>query len=223
MEVLLTERLVCPRCGPAFGLVLLADRVEGRRALEGSLGCPNCRDRFPVVEGFADLRAPPRDPLPAAGLASGDREGAMRVAALLGIASGPARVLLAGSLVGLAQGIADIVAELEVIALFDGMATGPERAGVTRMAAGPVLPFRTGSLQGLATSGDVVRRLLPEAARVTAPGGRLVVMTPPPGVEVEVDQAGLETKGVQAEALVAEKRGPKTAVSGVRLPVVRGS
>src|SRR5688572_29710748 len=222
MEVLLTERLVCPRCGPAFGLVLLADRVEDRRALAGSLGCTNCRDRFPIVDGFADLRGPPRDPLPAVSLAAGDPQEAMRVAALLGIRGGPARVLLAGALTGLAEGLADIVPDLEVIALLNGQATGPERAGVTRMAAGPVLPFRTGALQGFATSGDVAPALLAEAARSTAPGGRLVVLVPPPGLKAEVDAAGLETKLDRAEALVAEKPGPRTASSGVRLPVVRG-
>ena len=60
MHLLLTDRLTCPRCGPEFGLVLLADRLEDRRVLEGALGCPNCRDRYPVRDGFGDLRPPPR-------------------------------------------------------------------------------------------------------------------------------------------------------------------
>ena len=60
MNVTLTDHLVCPRCGPPFGLVLLARDVRERRVLEGEFGCPNCRDRFPVEKGFGDLRPPPR-------------------------------------------------------------------------------------------------------------------------------------------------------------------
>ena len=63
MQLLLTDRLACPRCGPGFGLVLLADRMVDRRVHEGTLGCPNCRDSFTVHAGFADLRAPPRGAL----------------------------------------------------------------------------------------------------------------------------------------------------------------
>ena len=64
MNVVLTDHLVCPRCGPPFGLVLLARDVRDRRVRQGEFGCPNCRDRFPVEGGFADLRPPPRGPEP---------------------------------------------------------------------------------------------------------------------------------------------------------------
>ena len=60
MNIGLVDHLVCPRCGPPFGLVLLAHEVRDRRVSEGEFGCPNCRDRFPVEGGFADLRPPPR-------------------------------------------------------------------------------------------------------------------------------------------------------------------
>src|SRR5512142_2083643 len=58
MDLRLTDLLACPRCGPPHGLVLLADRVEDRRVLEGLLGCPNCGGRYPVRAGLADLRVP---------------------------------------------------------------------------------------------------------------------------------------------------------------------
>ena len=60
MNVALVDHLVCPRCGPPNGLLLLAHDVRDRRVHEGEFGCPNCRDRFPVVDGFGDLRPPPR-------------------------------------------------------------------------------------------------------------------------------------------------------------------
>ena len=60
MNVDLVDHLVCPRCGPPNGLLLLAHDVRDRRVREGEFGCPNCRDRFPVTEWFGDLRPPPR-------------------------------------------------------------------------------------------------------------------------------------------------------------------
>lgn len=51
MHLLLTDILSCPRCGPEFGLILLADRIEARRVLAGILGCANCRSKYPIREG----------------------------------------------------------------------------------------------------------------------------------------------------------------------------
>lgn len=64
MNVALVDHLVCPRCGPPNGLLLLAHDVRERRVHEGEFGCPNCRDRFPVTGGFGDLRPPPRGESP---------------------------------------------------------------------------------------------------------------------------------------------------------------
>lgn len=52
MHILLTDILTCPRCGPEFGLILLADELRDRRVHEGTLGCANCRGRWPVRRGF---------------------------------------------------------------------------------------------------------------------------------------------------------------------------
>src|SRR4051812_49966499 len=125
MHILLTDILACPRCGPEFGLVLLADRVEERRVLEGRLGCPNCREQFPVRGGELDAR------LPAAAPASTDGEGAaddvastvddpgaaVRLAALLGLAEAEGAVLIAGPGAALAAEVAALVGGLGVVAL----------------------------------------------------------------------------------------------------------
>ena len=75
MNVDLIDHLVCPRCGPPNGLLLLAHDVQDRRVREGEFGCPNCRDRFPVSEGFGDLRPPPRGEGPEAPVDSGGSAG----------------------------------------------------------------------------------------------------------------------------------------------------
>lgn len=75
MNTALVDHLVCPRCGPPNGLLLLAHDVRDRRVHEGEFGCPNCRDRFPVTGGFGDLRPPPRGAEPE-GSGAGCEDGA---------------------------------------------------------------------------------------------------------------------------------------------------
>ncbi|MBW3533907.1 MAG: hypothetical protein KY453_01605 [Gemmatimonadetes bacterium] len=125
MNVLLTDRLSCPRCGPEFGLILLAERTEKRRVLEGRMGCPNCRDRFPVSRGFGDLRAPPRSALPPVeSLDAPPAEATERLRALLGVAEGPGNLALVGPVVAHAAGLAQRTPETEVVAV--------DAAGVVR-------------------------------------------------------------------------------------------
>lgn len=222
MEVLLCERLVCPRCGPPFGLVLLADRVVDKRVLQGSLGCPNCRDRFPIAAGHADLRAPPRDALSeAVPEPQPPLEETTRIAALLGITSGPARVLLIGSASEHAVGLAGMIPELEVIAVSGSRRAGPERSGVSPMAAGPGLPFQSHALQGAALGADAEDRL-EEAARSIAPASRLVLLGSVARSRQLAGAAGLQILMDQDGVLLAEKAGPRAASGGFRLPVVKG-
>lgn len=47
----LSEVFVCPRCRPAQGLVVMVDRLDGRRVSTGRLGCPGCDLRVPVERG----------------------------------------------------------------------------------------------------------------------------------------------------------------------------
>jgi uncharacterized protein YbaR (Trm112 family) len=224
VEVLLTERLICPRCGPPFGLILLAQRVEDRRVLEGSLGCPNCRDRFPVVEGFGDLRPPPRDDLPPVSQqpVEPDKSETLRLAALLGVTTGPARVALLGPVAAHAHGLAALISELEVIAVGSALLAGPEVARVSRMAATDPLPFQTRALQGVGLSGQRDARLLVEAARVLAPGARIVILDAAPATGEEAAAAGLLVLIEENGVLVAASPGPRAAGGGLKLPVVKG-
>src|SRR5690242_16884227 len=96
MHILLTDLLTCPRCGPEFGLIVLADEMVDRRVVEGSLGCANCRNRYPVHGGVADLRlAPNEEGGPA--LEEGGEERAYRLAALSGVADRAGAVLVSGA------------------------------------------------------------------------------------------------------------------------------
>src|SRR5690606_8442394 len=53
MHIVLTDLLTCPRCGPAHGLILVADGLAERRVLDGALGCANCREKYEIRDGAA--------------------------------------------------------------------------------------------------------------------------------------------------------------------------
>ena len=189
MHILLTDRLTCPRCGPDFGLILLAKRLVERRVLDGALGCPNCRDQFPIEGGFADLRPPPRDPLVAALPAEDpDIEATNRLAALLGVSEGPGTVALVGSVAVHAAALADRLPEIEVVAVDAATRVEVERERVSRMVTGVELPFHPWTFRALATVGDVVTP--EEGVRVVGHGGRMVMELPAPDATAQLERAG---------------------------------
>ena len=215
MHLLLTDRLICPRCGPGFGLILLADRLESRRVIEGSLGCPNCRDRFPIEEGFGDLRPPPRS--------TGDgaphieppaSPPAVEVAALLGLTEGSGNVALIGDMAGHATELAGLVPGVEFIGIAPGLRRWEEGEGVSRMTAGTALPFSNGSLRGIGllagglppTAGGP--SMAGELSRVVGTAGRIAVWG-----EVEewgraLTSEGLEVLASEESALVVTRTAP---------------
>ncbi len=211
MHILLTDRLTCPRCGPSFGLVLLTDRMEDRHVLGGSLGCFNCRESYPIVDGFCDLRPPPRDPLPAAEslAADPDAEESTRLAALLGLVEGGGSILLLGPTARYAAPLIGMVEGVEVVAASNELRVIPESAGVNRMAVSGVLPFKSGVLRGVALTGGE-EGLLEEVVRVTAPIGRIVVLESTPETEARIRDLGLEVLIAEGEVVVARATSPGT-------------
>jgi len=207
MHILLTDILSCPRCGPGFGLVLLADRVEERRVLEGRLGCPNCREQYPVHGGALDARLPGEAPSAEPEAAPEDPGAAVRLAALLGLAEARGTVLVAGPGAALAPEIAALVPELEVVALASEPEDGEERPGVSRVASGAALPFRSGTLRGVALTGGADPARLAEAARVLQPGARLVVERAPAGTAQTIAALGAQVMLEQEGTVVARKVG----------------
>jgi uncharacterized protein YbaR (Trm112 family) len=213
MHILLTDILACPRCGPDFGLVLIADRVEERRVLEGRLGCPNCREQYPVRGGALDARlgggAADASPSPdaAAEPVAPDAEAAVRLAALLGLADARGTVLIAGPGAALAGEVAALVPELEVVALVAEPDAAEEVPGVSRVAAGAGLPFRARTLRGVALTGGAGPALLAEAVRVLQPGARLLVEGADAGTVGTVSALGAQVMLAQEGTVVASAGG----------------
>ncbi len=195
MDLRLTDLLACPRCGPPHGLVLLADRVEDRRVLEGVMGCPNCGGRWSVRQGLADLRAAAEKEA-AARIAPEHAEGASpadaatRLAALMGLAGagtlGRPIALVVGPAVAVATELAGAVPDLLVVAADPAVAGWAEGAGVERMLVGGRLPFQDRSLRGVTLSGAPAAPLVEEGLRVLHPLGRLVLEVAGAGGTAEV-------------------------------------
>jgi uncharacterized protein YbaR (Trm112 family) len=227
MYLLLTDLLTCPRCGPAFGLILLAREMADRRVREGLLGCANCREQYPIEGGVGDFAgpaagsaaassagrdgAPPSPSAPTAG-----EEDALRVAALLGVTEGPGYILLLGPATAHADMLAGMIPDIEVLAAFAGGAppssaapAGKGRTAVSQIRLGTGgIPLSSGRLAGVAVTGDAVTAWLGEAMRVLKPLGRLVV-EPATGETAEaVRQAGLQVLLQQDGTLVAARTGP---------------
>ena len=210
MELLLTDRLSCPRCGPAFGLILLANHMAARRVQDGQLGCPNCRDAFPIREGFADLRAPPRGPLQdglaGLGLDAPERvDEAERAIALLGVARGPGTVALVGAPARFATRLVARVDHLQAVAVDADARAWPEHEGVSRIVASPGLPFFSRTLRGVVVDGRLGSGVLFEAARVTAPMSRVVVVDAPEDSTSVLEEGGLHILAEEAETVVAAR------------------
>lgn len=197
----LSEAFVCPRCRPAQGLVVLVDRIEGRRVIEGRLGCPECELRVPITEEVVRFdriggrggdvdgapgeteagEAEPGDVAPLLRDAD-DAEAVTRLAALLGADETSGYLLLGEGLERLAAGLARLAPEAEVLSLV----RRPRRSepGVTRVlgAGGGGLPLFTGRLAGSALLSPG-RTDAEEGIRVVRVGGRVVMLSAGTGAE----------------------------------------
>jgi uncharacterized protein YbaR (Trm112 family) len=208
MHLLLTDVLTCPRCGPKFGLILLAHDMRDRRVLHGWLGCANCRNKWLVQDGFGEFRAPVGSDVENAEdarIVEADSEAAVRIAALLGVTEGPAFVLLAGPAARHAAAVAHLVEELEVIAADPALATVEETPGVSRIASGERLPFYSAKLRGVWLDGAAADTLLEEGARVLWPLGRLVLDPAPQDAEERLAAAGMRVLARKDTTLLAAR------------------
>jgi uncharacterized protein YbaR (Trm112 family) len=207
MQLLLTDRLACPRCGPAFGLILLADKLVERRVHDGVLGCPNCRDSFSIRDGFADLRAPPRGELGVglAGAAGEEIEDASRSMALLGLVGGGGTVALIGQAARQGAALARELADLQIVAIDADLQSWNDVPGVSRIVAAPGLPFFSRTLRGVVVDGRLGTHLIGEACRVVAQRSRVLVVRAPDDTDRVLEESGLTVLAREPETVVAAR------------------
>ena len=209
MHILLTDVVTCPRCGPEFGLILLADRLEERRVMQGRLGCPNCREEFPIERGIGDLRWPsvaPDTPGGRNGPATrseppaADAERPYRLAALLGVTVPGGPVVIVSDEPALISGVQRHLPDAAVVGLSREIPPGAGEAGSGWLLATSSLPFRSRSLSGVAFSVRDPLPLVEDALRCLGRGARIVIDPAPEGTASVLLREGadllLEQEGV---------------------------
>ena len=209
MFIELTELLVCPACRPGQGLVARVDRLEGRRVVEGSLGCPACEARYPIRGGVARFA---REPWPGRSAAAGPPEVALEalttlLAALLGLEEGGGGYVLVGhGLAAAAPGLRTIAAEREIVALGVPPEAGEEtevgRVSWLQGVDPGRLPFFPGRFRGVAFTGGT-SVAVEEAIRLLGPRGRLVLLRPAEEDARTVSSGPLEVLASDPRAIVA--------------------
>jgi uncharacterized protein YbaR (Trm112 family) len=195
MNLLLTDHLTCPGCQEGGGLILLADRIDGRRVLDGQLGCPNCRAKYRVKDGVADFgEREATAPHPPAG-------DAMHLAALLGVVEGPAMQLVVGPYEQMSAEIAELASDVEIIVATAAPQHLPEREGVSVLRVGGRLPLRDGSMRGVMITGADAE-MIGEAVRVTALAARIVLIAATPAAAAALRAQSVHVMAAQDDTLV---------------------
>lgn len=201
MYLPLTDLLVCPVCGPDAGLILYTTELRDRRVLAGDLGCPQCRRQWPVRGGFADLRT--RGGRAAGESGRAERDAAIRIAALLGVAQGHGHLLIVGPAARHAPAVADLLEHIEVVAMEDSLEHDEERTGVSRLGA-DALPFIDGRMRGVWLSGSAVQ-WMEEGVRILARAGRIVLEPAPPGARERLDALGVDVIAQQDATILGTR------------------
>ncbi|HEX6923882.1 MAG TPA: hypothetical protein VF167_00525 [Longimicrobiaceae bacterium] len=209
MHIVLTDVLACPRCGPEFGLVILADRIEDRRVIEGWLGCANCREQYPVRGGVADLRwgfepegtdsscVEEAEEQVAGGIAEGgdfaegrDPEKPLRMAALLGLTAPSPPVAVVSDDPALVKEIQELLPDSAVVGVSREVPDNVEAVRTGWLLAGARLPFRSRSLAGVVLTAGATSERVSEALRCLVREARLVIEPAPGGAAEMIRREG---------------------------------
>ncbi|CAN5749433.1 hypothetical protein BH23GEM6_BH23GEM6_12830 [soil metagenome] len=207
LHILLTDVLTCPRCGPDFGLILMADEMQGRAVAEGRLGCLNCREGYRISNGVADLLLADSTAVTSTGAdhfaTHEDTDVAYRFAALLGASDLASTIFLGGLPHEVSAGVAKLLPDTQVAATAGAVDMSGAGSGQNWIRHGIRLPFRSQSMRGVALSGEAADRLLDEAVRILKHSGRLVLDPAPTRAVARLRKMGLELLLEQDGVVVA--------------------
>jgi uncharacterized protein YbaR (Trm112 family) len=173
MHLDLIDILRCPLPHEDSWLVAAVVRVDGRRMLEGTLGCPVCGAEYAVRDGVAEFSGEPEvrhaPPLPA----PVDESRVLRTAALLGLGESGRIVMLAGEACDVAPQLGAFP-PVHVIAIDPAHAL-PDAEHVSALAVGARIPLAHASIHGAQLDDAAVARWSTDAfVPLLKPRGRLI-------------------------------------------------
>lgn len=185
MHIELTDHLRCPEQHDEAFLVLIPDRMDGRRVLAGHLGCPVCGWSTAWGDGIPTFgEAPPIDD----GAPAFDAEAAL---AMLAIEGPGGWIALGGRAGALAQGIVERLPDVQVVAI--NPPAGVRSTGAVSVLRASRWPLKRHAMRGVIVGADLDA---PESAVASAlPGLRVVGegVPPPlgPGDELIAEAPGI--------------------------------
>lgn len=194
MFIELTDMLRCPGAHEESYLVLVPDTMDGRRVVRGTLGCPECRNEYPIVDGVAEFGTPAAVPVPPVPAYDADA-----LTAFLDLQGRGGYVALCGTAARYAHGLAERVPGVHVTAVNAPGDVNPGDA-VSMLRCAGALPFKTRHLRAVVLGADCADApWVAEAVRVLLPGLRLVIESD------TVDAPGTADLARGAGILVAER------------------
>lgn len=198
MFIDLVESLRCVELHEESWLVAAFDEMDGRVIVRGTLGCPVCRRRYPIIDRITWLGVNPGSAAPRLAVVADEREGeapggnareVMRLAALLGLAEPGGLCVLEGSWATLASALFEVVVT-QILVVNPDAPVAPA-IGVSILRTPDTLPLAGGAVRAVGL-GDARARaphawtpLLAGAVHALARRGRLVApsgIAPPPGI-----------------------------------------
>lgn len=181
MFIELTDHLCCTADHEESFLVLLPERMDGRRVAAGTLGCPRCGREVLIRDGLVDFGGRDVVPEPPSAL------DAAAVAALVGLEGPGGYLALVGTAAAVAEPLASLLPGIRLVLVNPPPDGGlPELA--SRIAAGR-MPVKSSSMRAVVVGGRAGSdpAWVDQAADAVLPGNRLVVEGPPhPRDDLEV-------------------------------------
>ncbi len=172
----LVDRLRCPRAHADAWLVAARDAMQGRRMVQGTLGCPTCGADYPVRDGIVHFDGAGA-PAPTAVPTAVADDALDRLAAQLHLVEAPEPILLVGACGAHAHALVRRFPHV-VAVVVDAPVALPLDERLTPLALGALarFPLADGCIRAVALdAAHATDAWLAEAARVAIAGARLVV------------------------------------------------
>ena len=170
MFIEIVDALRCPVPHEESWLVAATGVMEGRYIVEGTLGCPVCKARYPIRRGVVDMRSSDGPELTTPAAADPDEAG--RIAALLNLTDGQGFAVLLGAWGMHAPALA---ATCEVPLMLIDPPIGMYGArGISVIRTDGLVPVATGTARAMAIDGQGNPERITSAVRSTRAQGRII-------------------------------------------------
>ena len=171
MFIELIDVLRCPNAHEESWLVLASGRIDDRDVMDGVLGCPVCEAEYPIVDGTVRFAPESHSKV----VEPSSEEEALRLAALLDLASPRGYAIIAGALGNSAPALRALTdAQLLLVNPPPGIEMGSGLSGLTIDLGWTALPLAPSSARAIALDDSATPAQLRAGLLVVRPSGRVL-------------------------------------------------